>query len=139
MKWIHLTTACLLTISLTSCSNGDDTNSKPEKEAKSSSATGGDCAREVQFDNRSYSEYGTTELAGAELGSGELAPCNDSSNESSSSQQKSESVRVFRIPEVRPAEVIAMEVDQGSYSVLLDEGLDDTRRAELVEILGLEN
>lgn len=99
----------------------------------------GDCARGVLFSDAEYVERGLLDRAGKPIGSGELATCDDESEDAQGLTfgQGGEKVEVWSIPDVPTGDAVALEIGD-SYSVLLNEDLAEPRRTALVEQLELE-
>ncbi len=99
----------------------------------------GDCARGVLFRGGQYVEQGVVAAAGDQIGSGSLATCDDTSESARGLEFGGDgaSVEVWSLPGLPSDEAVALEVE-GSYAVLLNEKLTESRRTEIAEALELE-
>lgn len=107
--------------------------------AEPGEAVDGDCARGVLFDGLEYVERGFVDQVDQVIGSGSYAACDDTSDDTQGLifEDDGEKVEVWSVPDVPRQDAVAVEV-HGSYAVLLNEEMGESRRAEVIAELELE-
>ena len=90
-----------------------------------SSSTGGaaDCSTDIRFEGYLYSEAGFTERVEDQIGSADLAECQDTGGDVGLSfPDDPEQVAVWSMPGEDPATSIAIEYPDGGYRVMKLDG-----------------
>ncbi len=96
-----------------------------------------DCSQQIEHQGIRYIEHGFPELQPVEFERVVAVPCLDTGDEPKP-DAPTEYRSAYQFTDHDPSEVLAVEVEDGLYRVMLSDSLSDSRASSILRALGVE-